>query len=376
MTDWNEIRNRYPITHKNCYLKTASIGGMHQDVLAEILKWEKSIAYEGAIQEQRFGDLIFKTRDQVAQFINCQPDHVTLTENTSHNMNILALMLKEEFPKGAEILAPADEFPSSILPFYHHGHEVKQIPSHHGVLTVEHILDQISSKTKAVVCSHIQFLSGWRMDIQRLSKELKKRGLYFFLNATQSLGVFPLDLATLEVAALSATCHKWLGAGMGRSVFYLDSEFQSNHRPPLLGWGSVPDPHAMKNEPSGPRKDMGIYQLGTLPFAALAGVGKAMEVGQQIGLDNISKRVLKLSALLRSQLQELGISPLGNGEPDCSSGTLTFALKADTDTIVQNLSEKNIYVNNRRGLIRASVHFYNNEEDINYFISSLKEQGL
>jgi len=376
MTDWTRIRAQYPITQDKVYLKSASIGGMNVAVLEETSAWQKSIAFEAAIHEHRFGDLVFSSRDKVAAFLNCPADQVTLTENTSHNMNLVAMMLKEEcngeFNQGIEIIAPADEFPSSILPFRHHGHKVIQVASQQGVFSIHDILEAITPQTKAVVCSHIQFATGLRTDIYQLSEELKKRNIAFILNATQSIGVFPIDISKLHLAALSATCHKWLGAGMGRAVFYLSEEFMRNHRSPLLGWCSVAEPFEMSNSPAEARSDVGSFQLGTLPFAQLAAVSKAIEINEEIGTHLIAERVLDLSQNLRGKIKDLGLEVLGLDDRNFCSGTTTFAIDKSADELVEYLESQSIYVNNRRGKIRTSIHFYNNEADIERFIQALK----
>ena len=372
MTDWTRIRAQYPITQDKVYLKNASIGGMNVAVLEETTAWQKSIAFEAAIHEHRFGDLVFSSRDKVAAFLNCPPDQVTLTENTSHNMNLIAMMLKQEFNQGVEIIAPADEFPSSILPFHHHGHKVIQVASQQGVFSINDLLQAITPQTKALVCSHIQFATGLRIDIYQLSEELKKRNIAFILNATQSIGVFPIDISKLHLAALSATCHKWLGAGMGRAIFYLSEEFMRNHRSPLLGWCSVAEPFEMSNSPAPARSDVGSFQLGTLPFAQLAAVSKAIEINQEIGTDHISERVLDLSQNLRKKVKELGLKVQGPDDRKSCSGTTTFGIDKSADELVEYLESQSIYVNNRRGKIRASIHFYNDEVDIERFIQALK----
>jgi selenocysteine lyase/cysteine desulfurase len=371
---WIKLRKQYPITENKVYLKNASISGMHSKVIKRSHEWNHSIACEGAVNEQRFGDLVFAARDTVAHYLNIpNVESVTLTENTSHNFNLLAIMLKEQFPKGAHILAPADEFPSSILPFYHHGHHITQFSSHQGVIDEDEFINRITDQTHVVICSHVQFSTGFRIDIERIARECEKRGVYFFLNATQSIGVFPIDLEKLKVTALSATCHKWLGAGMGRAVFYLNREFMKEHNPPLLGWCSVAEPFEMKNTPGVAREDLGIYQLGTLPFTQLAAVKEALAVNLEIGREEIETRILQLANILRSEINELGLPIVGAQRKENQSGIITFDPQCNPDDLIEFLEERRIYVNNRRGLIRASIHFYNNEEDINLFISALKD---
>ena len=126
----------------------------------------------------------------------------------------------------------------------------------------------------------------------------------------------------------------------------------------------------MKNEKPQPREDVMALQLGSLPFAVLAGVAKACEVISSIGLAPIQKRLQGHTHTLRTLLKEKGLKPLGNGQ----SGITTFALYEDpvqTQEFVDDLKKKNIHVNCRRGLIRVSPHFYNTEEEIKTFMESL-----
>lgn len=368
------LRQNYLVTQKGTYLKNASIAGTHERVLAKMHQWQTSMAHEAGMNEGRFFDLLMDTKDIIARFIGASSEEVALTENSSHNMNILAMMMAKEKAQGKnKIILCEDEFPSCVLPFYYHGFEVEMIPTENGHFTAEHLFERVDDQTAAVVVSLVQFLTGMRMDERKLSDLAKDKGVPLILNSTQHLGAFPLDLSKLNVAALSSSCHKWLGASIGQSILYINKDFKRNRKYPLAGWCSVDEPFEMRNEPPILRQDVGALMLGSLPFAAIAGVAEACLVQEEIGRDLIAERVLELSAYLRNKLKERGYKPLGPKTPSEESGIVTFPLDL-ADDFVNRLMEKNIHVNQRRGKIRVSPHFYNSIEDLDIFLEALDKK--
>lgn len=368
--NWSILRQSYPITRGRVYLKNASISGLHEQTLAEMNRWNNHYATMAAVREDAYFDLLQESKDTLAHFIGCEREDVTLTENTSHNMNLLAMMLTPEKASGkTKVLVPQDEFPSSLLPFYHHGFEVEFIPCEHGVFHLDDFERRIDKKTAAIICSQVQFSSGFRIDPKALGDICRKSDVAFFLNTTQSLGTLPFSLKETPVTALTSSCHKWLGAGIGQAILYIDPLWRRDKRYPLIGWCSVDEPFAMKNEDPSIRSDVSVLQLGSLPFSCIAGVKKAVEVIENIGVENIQKRIAKLSTLLRQGLEERGFNPLGKAQEN-PSGIVTFKVD-DADRFVKKLEEENIYVNKRRGMVRVSPHFYNNQEDIEAFLFNL-----
>jgi cysteine desulfurase / selenocysteine lyase len=371
--DWEALRKSYPITHDKIYFMTASVGGMHRDVMEASKKWIEMGGIQGGIDEELFLNEVVEHRQVLANHLKVSSHDVALTESTSHNMNILAMMLKQK--GGGNIISFEDEFPSSVLPFYHHGLEVKLIPSQQGFIGLDTILKAIDSQTRAVVISHVQFSTGFRSDLAALGEKLEEMGVPFIVNATQSIGAFAQEVQKWKASALSASCHKWLGGGLGQSLLYLKPEFRQNYQYPLVGWGSVEDPFAMKNEPPKIREDVGALQLGVVPFNLLASVTQAIKLADTIGIENISKRILDLGNLVEEKLKQLPINLLSYRQDiQSNTGILVFEPQKKTaQELADELKSKKIYVNQRRGKIRISTHFYNNEEEIETFYQECKK---
>ncbi len=347
---------------------------MHQSVLEEIQFWNQSIAHHGAINEGRFFDLLMDVHSEVAQFLNADQEDVTILDNSSLNLNIVAMMLKEESKR--DIVLVADEFPSNVLPFYHHGFNVIQVATKDGQFKTSDLEEAITSNTAAVICSIVQFATGHYTCPLELSQMCEEKSVHLILNATQSLAVFPMDLKKVKASVVTASCHKWLGAGIGGAILYLSKEFRAGKANPIAGWCSVKEPFDMKNEKPIPRDDVMSLQVGSLPFPVLAGVAAACRHWKKVGIEKVHARIMELSNHLRSELLKRDLIPLGNG----LSGIVTFSVGKsleETSELVQKMEEEKIYVNCRRGLIRVSPHYFNSEKDINALLTFLdKNLGL
>jgi selenocysteine lyase/cysteine desulfurase len=207
--NWEKLRLEYPITQDKAYYMNAAVSGMHRRSLEAAQKMLMEMATWGAAKDQLYFDTYLNTREVAAQFIGATPEDIAFSPNSSSNMNVMAMMLKQNSDK-RHVIAPADEFPSSTIAWYHHGFNVELVPAdERNAITIESILKRIRPDTAAVVTSAVQFLTGFRQDLVTLAAELKKRGIPLFVNATQALGVFAIDVKALGIAGLTASHQNW-----------------------------------------------------------------------------------------------------------------------------------------------------------------------
>ncbi|MBK25245.1 MAG: hypothetical protein CME70_14720 [Halobacteriovorax sp.] len=369
MENFESIRKSYPVVNNGAYLMNAAIGGIHIETHKEIEHYSKESLFKGAIGDIRFFELLEEARETAGSFIGLSKEEVAFSGSTSLNMNFLAIMLKKSGVK--KIVAPSVEFPSSTIPWFHQGFEVELVEPRQGRIWEEDLISK-ACPNSAVVCSGVQFLTGQRMNLVQIGEELASKSIPFIINGTQQIGQFPLELKDIKFTAFSASLHKWLGADLGLSLLAMPNNEREKYCMPIAGWVSVEDPWKLSNEAPKFLKDMGAFQMGTIPFNLVAGAKKAMEIQLSIGISNIEERVLFLSQKLITEIKELGYSLLSPRENSHErSGICTFEYSDDLDSALTELEKKNVYVNGRRGAIRASIHFYNNEADIELFKRAL-----
>lgn len=360
------IRNCYEVTKNGSYFMNAAVGGIHRDVVSEIKFWSEQTALKGAIEDIRFFNLLEEARNVAANFIGVKKEDVAYSSSTSLNMNFFALMLKDKNIK--KIVTPSVEFPSSSLAWFHHGYEVDLVEPREGRIWIEDLVKSSKDQDAAVVISGVQFLTGQRIDLLELSKNLEKHKIPLIINATQLIGQFPIDLSQIKYMAFTASLHKWLGADLGVSLISMPEEHRSTFSWPVAGWTSVEEPWLLLNKMPKFVKDMGVFQLGTMPFNMIAGAKKAMEVQRDIGTKNISSKVVENSNRIASIISQRGFKLVSPRKlVSDQTGICTFIYENDLDLALKKMENQKVYCNGRRGSIRVSTHFYNDQEDIDRF---------
>lgn len=371
--NWTEVRKQFPITDNQIYLMNAAVAGLHRRTLNAAQDMLNTMANKGAIADDIYFGLIQNSKEILADFIHSTKEEVVFTPNTSHNMNVLAMLLKQHSQQN-KIIAVEDEFPSSVVGFYHQGFQVDIIPKGNHRYEVSDFEKRIDDKTAAIVLSGIQYGTGFKMPVKEIAQLAKKMNIPVFLNATQLLGQAPLNIKELGVQAMSASCHKWLGAGIGLAALYVSAEFSRGKKWPLAGWVSVDEPWLLSVQTPTIRSDAGVLGTGSIPFVNLAAIQEAIKVQKEIGIENIYHRILDLSQKLYLVLKDCGATVYSPRENIAErSGILNFEIPGtSSELIAQKLKAKNIFINHRKGRCRASIHYYNNESDIQAFESGLR----
>lgn len=367
--DWQSIENAYPIAKVGVYLKNASMSGMHREVIEAINTTTIELGSMATSNEASYQSTYRETQQNTAKFLQTEVENVALTSGTSFNMNIFAMMLKTTATQN--IITHGDEFPSSILPFYHHGFDVRKVTTENGFYNPMDLLLLVDDNTSAVVLSTVVSTTGFRPQLKELANALDKRGIPLILNATQSIGFFDLDLAALKITAMSASVHKSLAACVGMAIAYMAPSFRESSTYPLLGWASVENPFDLSIEAQLPRKDAAAMAIGSMPFSLMSGLNKAMAINEQLPRNLIQQRLLTLTKKLRAGLERMGIPVVGSNSEEHLSSITTFRVD-EPQKIKDELLKRRIYVNDKRGLLRASVQVFNNPDDIDELLQALK----
>jgi cysteine desulfurase/selenocysteine lyase len=226
--------------------------------------------------------------------------------------------------------------------------------------------------TGVIALSHVQFSNGFRIDPEELGSIKGHHALV--INASQSAGVFDIDVRRMKIDAICATGHKWLLAGYGSGFVYLSHELQEQTLPRALGWLSVEEPFEMRNDEFRPRHDAASrVELGCPHFAGIFSLGTAVDLIDEVGITNIQARALELNRLLTSRLTENGwrvLSPLQN---EIARSAETLVSVESPGEVVRRLFRRGVVVTEKPDGIRVATHFFNNAEDVERLITGLNE---
>jgi len=377
MVDWTAIRRDFPITKEQVYFQSAAMSPLPNMVFQKIVENYRQVLESGDLNWE--DDLVEYNRlcSETGELINASPDDICFLPNTSTVTSVLAL----SFSSGTapfNIVTTADEFPASTLGFAYREIPLRIVQSDSGRYSPESILAATDAQTLAVVVSYIQYATGFRQNLALLGRELHRRKILFVVNATQAFPYYPLDVKSMHIDALTASLHKWGLTGHIGALFYTSAEFRKRFPSPLAGWMSVDSAggdliQAARNIPIRLNETAFRYQLGTFNLQPLLAFRTALHYLGSIGWENIRERIHNLTDYLISGLNDLGISPVSpTADPEERSPIISFTLGSSTEAAVKELAARKIHVSFRDNRIRVAVNIFNNHNDIDSLISSLK----
>jgi cysteine desulfurase/selenocysteine lyase len=368
MINWEEIRKQFPITASTAYLNTAAAGPLARATMEAATLYYRQMTEDA---DQHWDEWLARretVRKQVARFINAEPDEIALTTNTSSGMNVIVDALEE----AGEVISCELEFPVSTITWMHRRTPVHLVKAVDGEVRLADVRRAMSERTGVISLSHVQFSNGFRLDLDELGREKGHHALV--INASQSAGVFEIDVKRMKIDALCATGHKWMLAGYGSGFVYLSRELQARSRPRAIGWLSVEDPYAMQNREIHLRHDAAArVELGCPHFAGMFALGAAAEMMSAIGIRDIESRALALNRYLTEGLMESGwrvLSPL-SAEKFRSAETLVEV--ENPASMVAELAREGVVVTEKPQGIRIATDFFNDESDIERLLGALKE---
>src|ERR1019366_2858478 len=283
-----ELRqHEFPVTKNKIFLGHAGVCALPRRVARAI-----SDCADGGTrgdQEEFVMHRIADARKAGARLLNCQPDEVSLVGPTSLALSFVAAGLS--FRQGDNILIYHDDYPSNVYPWMalaERGVEVRLMNTRGlGQIRPVDVMGQVDENTKLVALASCHFISGHRLDINAIGKYLRSRGIFFCLDAIQTLGAFPTTVEYVDM--LAADAHKWLLGPCGAGLLYVRREVQAQLTPQIYGWHNVRCPDYVAPAKIVFRGDARKYEAGTHNLLGIVGLMAAMKMLLEIGVDNIAR---------------------------------------------------------------------------------------
>jgi selenocysteine lyase/cysteine desulfurase len=361
------------------------------DAVISHLELEARIGgYEAAAQASA---KIERTYDAIASLINCGRDEVAIVENATVGWDMAFYSLP--FGPGDRIVTAMSEYSSNFIPYLQvakrTGAVIEVVPNDaHGQLDVAALAnmvrpDHAGRAVKLISITHIPTNGGLVNPAAAVGRIARAHGIPYLLDACQTVGQMPVDVQEIGCDMLSATGRKFLRAPRGTGFLHVRKSLLERLEPPML------DNHAatwVSTDRYELRPDARRFENWESNVAAQIGLGVAVDYALGWGLDAIWERVAELAESLRRRIAALpGHTVRDLGEVRC--GIVTFTAPRPASEIKRDLAERGINVSvtaapstrldmDARGLtdmVRASVHYYNTEEEIGRLVEALAGRG-
>jgi selenocysteine lyase/cysteine desulfurase len=388
--DWRRARQETPGCETVLHFNNAGAALMPQSVLEAVvahLQLEAQIGgYEAAAQKHEAVDRVY---DAAAALIGCHRQEIAIIENATRawDMAFYAVPLRA----GDRILTAVAEYASNYIAFLQvarkTGATIEVIPNdEHGQISVEALRHAIDERVKLIAITHVPTNGGLVNPAAAVGKVAREAGVLYLLDTCQSVGQMPIDVNEIGCDLLSATGRKYLRGPRGTGFLYVRQSILEHLEPPFL------DMHAAEwvtEQEYKIRSDARRFENWETNYAGKIGLGVAIDYARQWGLEAIQARICTLAEKLRTELKALGgITVRDLGAQQC--GIVSFTVDSKTPEEIQRLLAEhkiNVSVSGQSStrldmeareltsVVRASVHYYNSEEEIERFCTTLASVG-
>ncbi len=368
---WWKVRSQFNIVDGFAFMNNGTQGPMPRVVREKNERILREIAEDPSNNYRR--DEINAVREKVAQFVGASAAEIALTRSTTEGMNIFAHGL--DWQEGDEVLWNSHEHGGGRGPYL-------TLMERRGIRPViidlpsppesqEQIVDlyekAITPRTRAIMVSHITYVTGLVTPIKLLSEMAHRHGLLVSVDGAHPLGMLDLNFHDMGCDHYSAAGQKWLLAGGGTGVCYIKHEIQDQIWP-LMG------------RPPGENATATRYEsVGQRNVPSLLGMADAVDLQLTIGKQNIEERDRYLSNRLRAGLNEIpGVHLWTSSDRGLSAGLTLFSIHdIPMANIVRALStEYRVHIRtmgtgNLNG-VRASTHFYNMPHEVDQLLEGVR----
>jgi cysteine desulfurase/selenocysteine lyase len=356
------------------YFNHAATGPLSTFVTNKLNEYLKERSLEKIDNFPKVKDYVKSTKEDLGKYLNCSPDRIAYTDNTTNGINILASGIN--WSKGDRILLNDIEFPANVYPFLNlqkDGVIIDFVKSHDGIVSADDIISNIRPDTKLVSISFVQFLTGYRADLEKIGEYSKEKGIIFCVDAIQGLGALRLDVKKCKVDFLSCGTQKWMLGLQGFAFIYLTEDLQDKLQPKYAGWLSVENAWDFLHYELIALKSAERFQYGTISHIGVFAFRGALDFFQSFRWEDIEKQTIEVASYLSNQLEEIGIKTfLAGCSKENLSGIVSFKHN-ESQKVYDYLTSNQISCAVREGVIRLSPHFYNTFEECDKLIGILKK---
>lgn len=330
------------------------------------------------------------TYEAIATLINCQADEVAFVENATVGWCGAFYGLAQTFKPGDRLLTAQAEYGSNYIAYLQiakrTGVQIEVIADDEtGALSVQALENMIDDRVKLISITHMPTNGGLTNPAAAVGRVAKAAGIPYLLDACQTVGHMPIDVAEIGCDMLSATGRKYLRGPRGTGFLYVLPTMVDKFEPLVL------DNHSATwtgRDIFEIRSDAKRFENWENYTAGKIALGVAVDYALSWGMDAIYERILHLAGHFRARLAEtpgVVVRDLG----PAPGGIVTFSVEGMAADVVKrrmadhkiNVTHSTVYSTRldmeNRGLeavVRASLHYYNTEQEIEWFMDVLAQE--
>lgn len=384
--DVSHVRSLLPVLTDWTYLNTGTVGVMPQPVLEKHLQNITEYEVGGHPAQARAVELADRSKGTLAALLGVPADQIAFNRNATDGINFVAA----GFPliSGDEVITTTEEHPAMVIPWLaacdRAGATLRFVDiSPDADEFCSMVRDSLSDRTRLIAVSQVSCETGTRLPVEEL-RSVVGDDVAILIDASQSVGQFPVDIPPLSANFVIGNGHKWLAGPKGTGFAWFKPE--SIHlAPPVYFASDTVDPHwSRPHYQQDPAPGIKLsdhasrYEFGTRSWHLFGALHDAITHQADLGWESIYSYVDAISSSLKVNLSEIdGVTVLTPDRWQESSGIVTFALKGwRGDDLSRKLWDEYRIAQRRveaPSSVRVSCSYFTNEDDCARLLDAVTE---
>ena len=374
-TDFTALRRRFPVLERKTYLNSGSYCALAESVRAAINAYMDDRLAVGA----NWDVWVMKNeavRAAMAAVLRATPDEIAITASASAGLNALASAFDFNGRRNKVVLSDF-EFPTNAQIWHAQeprGARVVHVPrAADGYIPLENFARAIDEDTQLVAVTQVCFRDGARLDIPGIVKLARAKGARVLLDCYQAVGGLTVDVKKLDVDFAVGGMLKYLLGTAGIGFLYVRAALIRELTPTNSGWFAQEQITAMDITANRPSPTARRFEAGTPAVVNCYAAEAGLKIILEVGTDAIEARVRELTRRCMQGLESIGWPAVTPAE-DARRGPMVAIPSQDTAELFGRLTAQDIVTSFRDNNIRATIHFYNTDEDIDRFVAAMRTQ--
>lgn len=368
-------RQEFPLSNEWAYLDHAAVSPMPSRT-AEVLRQRIETFQNPSLEDGTRERLGLLAKERAGRAMGVPGSQIAMVGNLGEAMAIVANGLP--WAAGDQVVVPEMEFSSLVYPWMNLerlGVELVWARKQGPATPIEAIESVLTERTKVVAVSHVEFLNGYRHDLVELGRLCAERNILLAVDATQSVGVLPVDAVAWQADVVAAHGYKWMMAMHGIGALYVSERAMDWIVPTMPGRQSVTGGFESLDFALDWHPDARRYESGGSNWIGTAAIATSLGIVEEIGSGPASRQALAVATHIIEGLSELPVQLRTDLEPAHRSQILAFtAGSVDRDAeLVRELRSRKVYVGKRNMGIRVACHFWNTTADGDRLLGELSE---
>ena len=363
--DWtHEFPHRAGLVHLN----HAGVAPWPQSTARAVAEFADDNVRHGTEHISKWEQIESELRQACQQLIQAEDTgDIALVKNTSEGLSIVAYGIP--WQSHDNIVFASQEFPSNRVLWQslqsRFGVEARCADLYQSREPEDALFNEVDRHTRLISVSAVQYDTGLRMDLGKISDFCKSRKILLCVDAIQALGATPFDLASTPADFVMADSHKWLLGPEGIGLFYCNPEVRDQLHLNQFGWHMLENSSDFESREWKPAADARRFECGSLSYLGIHAMHASLKLLFDTGITNIHHMISSNISYIYEKSMEKGLNVISSMDRVRRSGILTLQRPGiDNRELFRFLLNSGVLCAYRCKGIRFSPHFYTNRDDI------------